>query len=263
MAPRRSCSRPTRSSRVVAIVPLPRARLTRYFGVLAPAFAARSGIVPAEASTAAPAPRTPPPDEAGKRGRPGRAPWESLIWRVFRNDVLECGRCGGRMDIIAAVVDRSRSRASWSTCDCRPPLPPSTQHARRPRPSSRSPRAGSEPTHQQPTDSSPTHRRPTTSGPDAVPALTTPSARSREGRAPVRPDADAVLVFPAGRGSTGAGGDRRSWHSPETRPLTPADKYPYTSCTHKHSRFAGLFVHFHCNEIVPSIPTGDGRAASR
>ena len=34
--------------RLVAIVPRPRAHLTRYFGVLAPAFAARSGIVPAE-----------------------------------------------------------------------------------------------------------------------------------------------------------------------------------------------------------------------
>jgi hypothetical protein len=68
--------------RLVAIVPRPRAHLTRYFGVLAPAFAARSGIVPAEAAASAPAPRAPPPAEAGKRRKPGRAPWASLIWRV-------------------------------------------------------------------------------------------------------------------------------------------------------------------------------------
>jgi hypothetical protein len=92
--------------RLVAIVPRPRAHLTRYFGVLAPAFAARSGIVPAEAGAvaAAPAARTPPPAEAGKRRWPSRVPWASLIWRVFLNDVLECGRCGGRMEIIAAVT---------------------------------------------------------------------------------------------------------------------------------------------------------------
>ena len=90
--------------RLVAIVPRPRAHLTRYFGVLAPAFAARAGIVPADAAASLPAPRAPPPAEAGGRRRPGRVPWASLIWRVFLNDVLEYGRCGGRMEIIAAVT---------------------------------------------------------------------------------------------------------------------------------------------------------------
>jgi len=89
--------------RLVAIVPRPRAHLTRYFGVLAPAFAARSGIVPAEAATSQPAPGS-PPAETRTRKRPGRVPWASLIWRVLLNDVLECGRCGSRMEIIAAVT---------------------------------------------------------------------------------------------------------------------------------------------------------------
>jgi len=87
--------------RLVAIVPRPRAHLTRYFGVLAPAFAARAGIVPAAAVHA---PRTSPPANTGGRKRSGRVPWASLIWRVFLNDVLECGRCGGRMEIITAVT---------------------------------------------------------------------------------------------------------------------------------------------------------------
>jgi hypothetical protein len=39
-----------------------------------------------------------------RRKRVGRVPWAWLIWRVFLNDVLECGRCGGRMEIIAAVT---------------------------------------------------------------------------------------------------------------------------------------------------------------
>jgi len=89
--------------RLVTIVPRPRVHLIRYFGVLAPAFVARSGIVPAHTSASAAAvPTRSVADPTGRR--PGRVPWASLIWRVFLNDVLECGRCGGRMEIIAAVT---------------------------------------------------------------------------------------------------------------------------------------------------------------
>ena len=89
--------------RLVAIVPRPRVHLTRYFGVLAPAFAARSGIVPT--APQASAPRQPPGDGLPSQPRrPSRFPWASLIWRVFLADVLECGRCGGRMEIVAAVT---------------------------------------------------------------------------------------------------------------------------------------------------------------
>lgn len=31
-----------------------------------------------------------------------------MIWRVFLKDVLECARCGGRMEMVAAVT------APWS-----------------------------------------------------------------------------------------------------------------------------------------------------
>ena len=50
-------------------------------------------------------------------------------------------------------------------------------------------------------DSSPTHRRPTISAPDTVPSLTTRTHGRGVGRVPVRPDADAVLVFPAREGA--------------------------------------------------------------
>jgi len=161
--------------RLVAIVPRPRAHLTRYFGVLAPSFAARSGIVPAETATAAapPAPRTPPPDEASKRRRPGRVPWASLIWRVFLNDVLECGRCGGRMEIIAAVTSTEAVTRILDHLEL--PFAAPAFHSARPPPQTELPFAsgGFEPTHRPPTDSSPTHRRPTTSPPDTVPGPTT------------------------------------------------------------------------------------------
>jgi Putative transposase len=50
--------------RLVALVPRPRAHLTRYFGVFAPAFAARAEIVPAGATKS---PRT----RAGAAGADG------------------------------------------------------------------------------------------------------------------------------------------------------------------------------------------------
>jgi hypothetical protein len=90
--------------RLVALVPRPRAHLTRYFGVFAPAFAARAGIVPAIVPAA---PRLPAGSDGGvARAQPRRRrfPWASMIWRVFLNDVLECMRCKGRMEIVAALT---------------------------------------------------------------------------------------------------------------------------------------------------------------
>jgi hypothetical protein len=90
--------------RLVAIVPRPRAHLTRYFGVFAPAFAARAGIVPST-EPAAPTPR-PPASDAAPPKAPSRLPWAALIWRVFLKDVLECARCKGRMEIVAALTSK-------------------------------------------------------------------------------------------------------------------------------------------------------------
>ena len=93
--------------RLVGIVPRPRAHLTRYSGVLAPAFAARSKIVPSGADAEVKVPRaaaTPPGAEPPPK--PGRFPWASLIWRVFLEDVLACTQCGGRMELVANVMSR-------------------------------------------------------------------------------------------------------------------------------------------------------------
>jgi len=92
--------------RLVAQVPRPRAHLARYHGVLAPAFAARSLIVAASGgATPGDRPQPPPPVAPPKRQpRPTRFPWASMIWRVFLKDVLECTRCAGRMEMVAAVT---------------------------------------------------------------------------------------------------------------------------------------------------------------
>jgi hypothetical protein len=87
-------------ARLLPLVPRPRKHVIRFHGVLAPAAAARSGVVPrTEAPAAAPAKPNPSP------GTMYRLPWADLLRRVFLVDALECPRCKGRMRIVAAVME--------------------------------------------------------------------------------------------------------------------------------------------------------------
>ena len=109
-----------------ALVPAPRAHLTRYAGILAPAAKWRALVVPdppidsasmtdtvglteapasaadsAAVSTGVPlgtASLQPPPHRHGRNYT-----WSELMRRVFEIDVLECPRCRGRMRILAAI----------------------------------------------------------------------------------------------------------------------------------------------------------------
>jgi hypothetical protein len=83
-------------AKLLPLVPRPRKHVIRFHGVLAPAAAARSGIVPRLQSAALSKPRAPP-------GTLYRLPWADLLRRVFVVDALECPRCQGRMRIVAAV----------------------------------------------------------------------------------------------------------------------------------------------------------------
>lgn len=83
--------------RLAALVPIPRANLVRYHGVLAPASAWRARIVPRE-------------DEGSARRVPvrvprDRVPWARLLARVWLVDVLRCTGCGGRRRVLAAVTN--------------------------------------------------------------------------------------------------------------------------------------------------------------
>jgi hypothetical protein len=81
--------------RLAAIVPHPRVHLIHYHGVLAPAAAWRSEIVPAAVE---------PSTVGGKVRRTSWIPWAELLKRVFGVDALVCPRCGGRM-VLRAVVE--------------------------------------------------------------------------------------------------------------------------------------------------------------
>ncbi len=93
--------------KLAALVPIPRANLIRYHGVLAPAAAWRSEIVP----------RRPETDDSCSHVPPGgwapadRVPWAQLLRRVFLIDVLKCARCGGQRELVAQVTDPVAIRA--------------------------------------------------------------------------------------------------------------------------------------------------------
>jgi hypothetical protein len=86
-------------ARLAALVPKPRVHLTRYHGVLAPHSALRAEITPA--------------GRGRKSGITERSPaerhramsWAQRLKRVFRIDIGQCERCGGKVRIIASVED--------------------------------------------------------------------------------------------------------------------------------------------------------------
>jgi Putative transposase len=93
--------------RLIPLVPRPRAHLTRYHGVLAPAAGWRSQVVPAST-----VPRKRPACADASQEAPSPAarrwtPWVELLKRVFLIDALACPRCPGRMRVIAVVMRKS------------------------------------------------------------------------------------------------------------------------------------------------------------
>jgi hypothetical protein len=80
-------------ARLVALVPKPRAHLTRYHGVFAPASPDRARVVPGTRAAAA--------GQAVESGEPSAADrqrsltWAQRLKRVFAIDIEVCRRCGG------------------------------------------------------------------------------------------------------------------------------------------------------------------------
>ena len=85
-------------ARLAALVPKPRAPLTRYHGVFAPASPDRARIVPRRRAAA-----------ANKRGeaaaidRQRAMSWAQRLKRVFAIDIETCRQCGGRLRVIASI----------------------------------------------------------------------------------------------------------------------------------------------------------------
>jgi Putative transposase len=88
--------------RLAALVPRPRLHLIRFHGVLAPHAKLPAQIVPNVPLNANQAcdhhAQTSP-------ASPARMSWSCLLKRVFDIDIEHCPNCGGRLKIIAAIVD--------------------------------------------------------------------------------------------------------------------------------------------------------------
>ena len=91
--------------KLVALVPQPRAHLTRFHGVFAPNFKFRAQVVPNQSADKAMAGET-----AGER-KPSpkeyRLTWAEMLKRVFRLDVSTCPDCGGKLKVIASIMERN------------------------------------------------------------------------------------------------------------------------------------------------------------
>jgi hypothetical protein len=91
--------------RLAALVPRPRLHLIRFHGVLAPNAKMRSKVVPQPPDE--PAQKAPSPGYGdAAHGRPMRLGWAKLLKRVFNLDLEHCPNCGGKLKVIAAILER-------------------------------------------------------------------------------------------------------------------------------------------------------------
>jgi hypothetical protein len=88
-------------ARLAALVPKPRAHLTRYHGVFAPASPERARIVPA--TRAAAANPTSPHGATSTADCSPNLTWAQRLKRVFAIDLETCRHCGGRLRVIASI----------------------------------------------------------------------------------------------------------------------------------------------------------------
>ena len=93
-------------ARLAALVPRPRMHLTRYHGVFAPHSRYRAAVTAARRGVGAPKRPTPGADP-GKPETPRHVAmsWARRLKRVFGVEIEGCGRCGGRLEIIASIEE--------------------------------------------------------------------------------------------------------------------------------------------------------------
>jgi hypothetical protein len=94
--------------KLVALIPLPKFHLTRYFGIIASRAADREKVVPSHQNAEQPVHA----DDMQKKNQRCRnkkyIPWAELLRKVFLIDVLKCGRCSGKMIIDAVIEDAAK-----------------------------------------------------------------------------------------------------------------------------------------------------------
>jgi hypothetical protein len=108
--------------RLIALIPPKGLHLTNFHGVLAPAAAARSTVLPP--SKAARPSSTSLPKEKKQKKRP-RIDWATLLHRTWGCDVFKCA-CGGHRRVVALVTSPRAAEEmlrNMGLLHPRPPLP--------------------------------------------------------------------------------------------------------------------------------------------
>ena len=91
-------------ARLAALVPKPRANLTRYHGVLAPNHRWRGEVTPAKRGKDVK--RTSNDEVRSTVQHHPAMTWGQRLKRVFNIDIEVCGRCGGSVKVIACIEDQ-------------------------------------------------------------------------------------------------------------------------------------------------------------
>ena len=113
--------------KLIALVPIPRFHLTRYYGVLASRSPHRRVLpdLPQPDNT----PSSTPDRQARGQGKRKKATkkrlsWAALLKRTFRIDVLTCGRCGGPMTLVHVALAPAEIEMTLVALGLSPRAPP-------------------------------------------------------------------------------------------------------------------------------------------
>jgi hypothetical protein len=113
--------------KLIALVPIPRFHLTRYYGVLASRSPHRR-VLPdlPQANESQATPPAPPSHGPGKRKNGGkkRLTWAALLKRTFKIDVLTCNRCGGAMTLVHVALSPGEISTTLLALGLSPRAPP-------------------------------------------------------------------------------------------------------------------------------------------
>jgi hypothetical protein len=92
-------------SRLVSLVPKPRANLTRFHGVFAPNSKYRSLVTPARRGKGNKTKATNETQDQTSAEKRESMTWAMRLKRVFNIDIETCSECGGAVKIIASIED--------------------------------------------------------------------------------------------------------------------------------------------------------------
>ena len=126
--------------KLIALVPLPKFHLTRYYGVFAKASKYRDKLPdrpppkPDDADDPnASSPQPTPPRKnkllssskrPGGKKRAHKIRWAALLKRTFAIDVLQCSKCKSRMSLVAVVCDSPTIQTTLTAMGLSPRPPP-------------------------------------------------------------------------------------------------------------------------------------------